>query len=462
MKSFILSLFVFLSSTAFAKDRIDFHIETHPKSLDPAANNDWYGRLVISNIVETLMTTDKNGKLVHGLAKSHEISPDGLIYRFTLRPDARWSDGVPVTADHCVNGLVPRLSHQVNGVRVYQDKNDLVIKLEKTVPHLLELLTSLSLAPRRQDAPPLGTVGAPANGRYIVTKNDTEIVLSPNPVNSRPGQLPIHYHATTDLEDALRRFEKGEWDVLTLAPAAELPRLIAQGFSRAFPTTQVTYLVFNFAKPPFNDRDLRRAIAAAVNRNNIKAIQPDIYTPTRSYFAAGLTGHFEYNEIQFSDSLERVKSTAILRDLSFTYMAGSSIRDQIAGSVAADVEKNLGKPLKLIPVEWSALNSAIESDAPAIYMLGSSPGLNNPLTLLDSFIFTPGYPTPEYRDLLTQIREAAKEEQREALALKAHKILIEEAIVIPLVQVQKRLIVNKRLQSFDLNPFGFLRADEIR
>src|SRR5687768_10580677 len=46
-----------------------------------------------------LTRIDAEGDLVPDLASSWDVSPDSRVYTFTLRPDAHWHDGTPVTAD---------------------------------------------------------------------------------------------------------------------------------------------------------------------------------------------------------------------------------------------------------------------------------------------------------------------------------------------------------------------------
>jgi oligopeptide transport system substrate-binding protein len=50
------------------------------------------------NLFETLVVRDPTGNVAPGTAESWSVSEDGTIYRFTLRSDARWSNGDPVTA----------------------------------------------------------------------------------------------------------------------------------------------------------------------------------------------------------------------------------------------------------------------------------------------------------------------------------------------------------------------------
>ena len=49
-----------------------------------------------------LLRFDEHGQLQPDLADSWEVSPDGLVYTFRLRPNARWHDNRPVTADDVI------------------------------------------------------------------------------------------------------------------------------------------------------------------------------------------------------------------------------------------------------------------------------------------------------------------------------------------------------------------------
>ncbi len=74
-----------------------------PKHINPllAQNND-ADRDLTSLIYDGLLRYDGQGKIENGLAKSYEISDDGLTYTFKLRDNLRWHDGQPLTADDVV------------------------------------------------------------------------------------------------------------------------------------------------------------------------------------------------------------------------------------------------------------------------------------------------------------------------------------------------------------------------
>ncbi|MDA7657471.1 ABC transporter substrate-binding protein [Verrucomicrobia bacterium] len=68
-----------------------------PESLDPAIISGQADGRIVSSLFEGLARYNAKTAIPEpGLAESWEISPDGRVYRFRLRPNLQWSDGSPV------------------------------------------------------------------------------------------------------------------------------------------------------------------------------------------------------------------------------------------------------------------------------------------------------------------------------------------------------------------------------
>ena len=80
-------------------------LATEPESLDPQKSRSVQAADVLRDIGEGLVSYDASGTMVPATAESWEISADGLTYTFLIRPQARWSNGDPVTAADFVFGL---------------------------------------------------------------------------------------------------------------------------------------------------------------------------------------------------------------------------------------------------------------------------------------------------------------------------------------------------------------------
>ena len=130
-------------------------LSEEPNSLDPAKIQYVWEARVVTDLYEGLVYQDSKGGLVPGVAKSWEISDDLQTYTFKLRKDAKWSDGVPVTAGDFVFSLsriiLPKnaspsaymLYWVVGGLDVNKGKED-ISKFGVTAPDDHTLVIKLS------------------------------------------------------------------------------------------------------------------------------------------------------------------------------------------------------------------------------------------------------------------------------------------------------------------------------
>ncbi len=128
-----------------------------PHYINPllSQNND-VDRDLVSLVYSGLMKYNEEGKLVPDLAKSYEISSDGLNYTIYLKENAKWQDGAPVTADDVVftiqtaqnpdYGSLQRINWQ--GVDVEAaDSHTVILKLKNKYAQFLNNLT-LNIIPQ--------------------------------------------------------------------------------------------------------------------------------------------------------------------------------------------------------------------------------------------------------------------------------------------------------------------------
>src|SRR5205823_1679743 len=67
-------------------------------TLDPALVQDLYSAQAVSILYTGLVQIDDKGNIVDQLAASHKQADDGVTWTFTLRDNAKFSDGTPVTS----------------------------------------------------------------------------------------------------------------------------------------------------------------------------------------------------------------------------------------------------------------------------------------------------------------------------------------------------------------------------
>lgn len=278
-----------------------------PASLDPhRVSGDWENRIV-GDYLEGLMTEDINAVPILGQAESYTLSDDGLVYTFTIRADAMWSDGTPVTAqdfDFAFRRLFdpataaeyaylqyPILnSEAINagempmdqlGVRVIDDKT-LEITLAQPTPYFLGALTHYTAYPLPRHVveefgedwiQPANIVG---NGPYQIVEwipnSYIRAVKSETYYDAENVQIAeVYYYAMDDITAALQRYRAGEFDIMTDFPTDQYELLQEQypGQARVAPFLGIYYYVVNHNMPELQDVNVRTALSMAINRDVI-------------------------------------------------------------------------------------------------------------------------------------------------------------------------------------------------
>lgn len=86
-----------------------------PESLDPALVQGGLESRYLYSLFEGLVTYDRDNLTpIPGMASDIQVSPDGRVYRFPIRTNARWSNGRPVTPDDFIYSWRRILEARVN------------------------------------------------------------------------------------------------------------------------------------------------------------------------------------------------------------------------------------------------------------------------------------------------------------------------------------------------------------
>lgn len=227
------------------------------------------------------------------LARSWD-HPDSLTIVFHLDPRARWQDGAPVTAadvaytfrvytDTAVNSPLAPFLGQIASVtardsltavfrfrRWYPDQlYDATYQMRILPRHLLDTIPDARLATSAFARAPVG--GGDGPYRFVSWEPGAQITLAADTswFLGRPGIARLIWRVTPELTTAVSQLLAGEADAMELIPSrAQLERAQASTRVRLVPYPSPFYaaVVFNLRRPLFQSRDLRRALAMAVDR----------------------------------------------------------------------------------------------------------------------------------------------------------------------------------------------------
>lgn len=270
-----------------------------PKSLNPIAITASEGHQLAGLIfLKLLEEQDDFLSFQPQLASSWSWSPDSLSVTFRLRPDARWSDGVPVTAedvrftwelhiDSTVAWPSASIKAKIRDVEVkdahtavfhfrerylYQvmDANDGVI-LPK---HVLGGMPRAEIKTAAFGRAPVG------NGPYLLTKWESGqyIELSSNPTyfESVAGRAPrvkrVVFKFVPDAVTLVAQLKAGEIDLLEAVQPGDLASIKQSRPDVAVetvPSRRMSFVAWNEKRAPFDDREVRRALTMAIDRVEI-------------------------------------------------------------------------------------------------------------------------------------------------------------------------------------------------
>lgn len=281
------------------------------KSLDPAKNTDAEGSDVLRQLFEGLYNEDEKGAMIPGVATDYALSDDKLTYTFTLRPEATWSNGDPVTANDFVyawrrvadpataseyawfielmnienaSAIVKgEMTPDQLGVKAIDD-HTLEVKLSTPTPYFIKTLAHTSTFPVSQKVieaegdnwtQPGKLVG---NGAYVLESHNLGVDITmvkndnywdaANTIITRGKGVTVN-----DVNIGLTRYEAGELDRVDI-PAGQYPRLKEEKPDEAISTPYAcSYAyIYNLSdKGPEALKDLRvrKALSLGVNRDVI-------------------------------------------------------------------------------------------------------------------------------------------------------------------------------------------------
>ncbi|MCA0975918.1 peptide ABC transporter substrate-binding protein [Halomonas denitrificans] len=297
---------------------------------------------ILMDVYEGLVKKSPEGKVLPGMASDWQVSEDGKTWTFSLREDARWSDGEPVTAEDFVFGwrhlldpanaskyaymLYPLVNaREVNtgelaleelGVESRDDGRTLVVQLNQSTPYFLQLLTHYTAYPQPQhtfeqygkeyvDLEHIVTNGAFTPTEWI---SQSRITTVKNPEYYEADQVAldgVRYHTIEDRNAGVSRFRAGELDIMREYSSSMYP-LLKEEIPEA--THMATYLgsyyyVFNHRDGhPTADPRVREALNMAVRRDVIADnIMGGTFQKSLSFVPDGID-HYQVQNAAFDDA----------------------------------------------------------------------------------------------------------------------------------------------------------------
>ncbi|MFN8704062.1 MAG: ABC transporter substrate-binding protein [Rhodospirillales bacterium] len=248
--------------------------------LDPARSGYIFARL---QIAETLVGADNGGNPMPSLAESWTVSPDGLDWRFRLRPNALFHDGTPANAEAVARAL-QRAQSLTGGMLTNAPiaaiaAADGLVSIRTTrpfgaLPAFLAHSSAIVLAPSAYSEAG-AVIRIVATGPYRATVGEPPLKVEIARFEGWAGRPPAiaraSYLAVTRGETRTAMAESGQADLVYVLPPEAVDRLRRNQrlAVTVMPIPRTRLLKLNAGSPFFEDRRVRQAIGFALDREGI-------------------------------------------------------------------------------------------------------------------------------------------------------------------------------------------------
>lgn len=494
-----------ITPSARAQDPATLTIGTTdlPTTLDPGEAYDFAAWEVLSHLY-TGLTRQVPGTLDYELALAEAItaSEDGLTYTVTLREDAAFNDGTPITAQTFADsiartrslrrGAAQAIEPYVESVAVDGDR--LVFTLTRPTPYFTALL---ALPPYFPQHPTLAATEQPqpfpdaliGNGPYalesfavrdeIVLVADTGYTLGPAPLT--PRIVLRHFTRSQDLRDAVRDGTVDlAWRALFMDDLLALERV--EGLQVIdVPGTRVFYLGFNHNREPFEDPFAREGVTLLVERDAPVDALHGYATPLTSLVPEQLGD--AYAPV-WPDEADVRRAEKILRAAAYSPRGTSRLAFQITFSQPTYGDTYVGAAGELVRRSFNVSDfvntgvfAAVEPDTFAraldrgegqAILFGWTPIVPDPAAYLVPLAHSRS-PIPRNNgyaneDLDALLDRAALEDDapaRGALYRDAAGLLLRDYALVPLWQDHIQVVAQADVQGIVVEPNFFLHYDRL-
>jgi ABC-type transport system substrate-binding protein len=477
-----------------------------PLTLDPALLRDVESSFLARQIFRGLVSLDDALQPQPELAERIEISADGLRYTFSLRSNAVFHDGSPITAQAVADSLNracdPALDSAGVGLPAETYLSDIAgaeDRLRGAAPSIAGIgvldVSTLQLTLAHPSADFLYKLaGAPAevvdvrsarganwwrhpngSGPFTLdayTPGDTMVLRGFEQFyRGAPALRQVRILGGDDAAQPLNLYEANDIDY-TETPFYSIDRVLTPSDPLhaelvVEPQLSTTFLLMNPNIAPFTDRNLRLAIEHAFDR----AKEAHVGYEDRVQLAAGLTppgiGARDWPaELPAYDlaAARQALDAASARDVRpVIYEPGAAT----AATIKAVLERDLGLEIDAVDVPWEQFSGLLTSrKLPALVLtwVADYPDPENFVGALfdsqspDNYI---GYSNPEVDTLLAQAQGELNADARDALYLQAQQLIINDGVLLPLYHDVSYTLIKPWVHGLTITPIGVLSLEAV-
>lgn len=490
----VLVLMLALSCAAVAeeklssRDTLKMGAKSEPTSLDPAKSKDLVTWMYVYNVADALVFQNPVTKAYEpNIATEWVVSEDGLEYNFTIREGVKFQNGDLMTADdveYSLNrAIASSFTSQTNGcIDHFEKVDDNHVKAVLKYPYtpFIEIMANpaygivckraveeCEAAGRDFGREPVCT------GAYklVSWKSGSELVFERHDDYWRgtPKIKNVIWTIVSDASAGAMAVEAGELDYyyrIGIADYRHMDSLDNVACTFVKDGYGLFDITFNTQEGPFTDINLRKAVAYAINREEMAlGAERGFGEVNNCWCATGATGYdpdYEWYEQDLDKARECLKAAGypngidvvFTQDSSVTYMAPAEIMQAQLAMVGINV--TFEKLERAVWIDTVAANRQFQASLrmtnhvvnDAEYML------RRRLTtaMLGGGNNYSGYQNPVFDELVDQSATELDPEKRMDIFRQCYDMIKEDLPVIPLYTTNCNVYINKNVKGWTNHP----------
>ena len=528
-------LAIFLSAalfvTAFAgcgkkkADGITVQIGPNPETLDPALNSAVDGGNMLITLFETLLIIDQDNKVQPGQAEKYEVSPDGLTWTFTMRDGLKWSDGTDLNAKdfeytfkriadtnvaapyaETVIGMIEGYKDAIDSknpeklnVKASDDGKTLTVKLAYPCSYFDKIVAFGTMSPvqkatveKNGDSWATKPETYVCNGPYTITEwTPSEKIVCKKNENYKGGwdsskivNDKLTFLLLEDSSASYTAYTGGTAQLIKDVPTEEIPTLKKDKKDEfnVDPILGTYYLSMNLNKAPFNNKNVRKALSLAIDRDYVaNTVMQGTYTPAYNYVGTGVddvdTGKFlenskaanggkTYISEDYKANLEEAKKALAEAGYpegkgfpTITYSTNDTGYHKAVAEYLQQVYKDLGITMNIDIVDWSSFTPKRRAGEYEMARNGWVMDYNDASNMIELFVSSNGnndgkYNNPAFDKAMNDSKVADKTAHFAALH-EAEKIVSEDYGFIPVAYYNDFWLQSTSLKGTWHSPYGY-------
>ncbi|NLS01906.1 ABC transporter substrate-binding protein [Rhizobium sp. P32RR-XVIII] len=454
-----------------AKTSLNLGMSVEPTGLDPTiAAPVAIGQVTWQNVFEGLVSIDESGKVQPQLAKSWDISPDGLTYTFKLQTGARFHDGEAFDAAAAKFTLDrARGKDSVNPQKRFftsiasidtPDPETLVLHLSQPAGSLIYWLgwpASVMVSPKSaadDKTKPVGT----GPFKFVNWAKGDKVELARNEAywdsQTSVKLETVTFRFIADPQAQAAALKAGDVDAFPEFAAPELmssfegdPRLVTK-----IGNTELKVVAgMNNARKPFDDKRVRQALMMAIDRQTvIDGAWSGLGTAIGSHYTPNdpgyedMTGVFPYNP---------EKAKALLAEagypngFTFTIKSPQMAYAPRSAQVMQAMFAEIGVTMNIEPTEFPAkwVQNVMKDRAYEMTIVAHAEPMDIDIYSRDPYYFN--YKNPTFDVLMRKVQETTDPAVQNGIYGEAQKVLAEDVPALYLFVMPKLGVWDKKLKG---------------